>query len=456
MTKATSSNGQEYQIGSAKGNDFVNNAKAGSTMTGGDGSTWTKNHDGSTSITKNGTTYTVGGSSGMGGSSVKNKSGGSSGSSSSGTVRVGYSNGGGEYEIGSERGLGFLNNAVAGSRLTGSDGSEWVKNSDGSTTITKNGQTYTVGGIQNNATSAELEALKQELRQLYSEGGSYAQALKAQQAANNANVQKAVNSLRGQKEDTETSYADLFRQLYLNKMNAQKNIDQRLAAQGKTGGAAESTLLGLDTSYSDALRQGEQSRLGALSDLDRAITDAELTGDVSNAELAAESAKERTNSYADVLQSLLDRYDTQNAQSTAYEREDATNARSYAYNLAMQLLQSGNMASDELLESAGISKTDAQAMVAAVAAQKAANTVRASGNETETVGDDKVLSGAVENGYNSAYFDAAMRSLVTRLAQGDTDSALSGVDSLWGKLSTQQKQTVQQLLSRYGIAYREG
>ena len=46
----------------------------------------------------------------------------------------------------------------------------------------------------------------------------------------------------------------------------------------------------------------------------------------------------------------------------------------------MQLLQSGSMASDELLESAGISKADAQAMVAAVAAQKAA--AKSSGRTT--------------------------------------------------------------------------
>lgn len=80
MAKAISSSGQEYQIGSEKGNDFLNNAKAGSTMTGGDGSTWTKNADGSTSISKNGTTYTVGGSSGS--SSGKTSSGSSSGSRS--------------------------------------------------------------------------------------------------------------------------------------------------------------------------------------------------------------------------------------------------------------------------------------------------------------------------------------------------------------------------------------
>lgn len=300
-------------------------------------------------------------------------SGGSGGGSSGGgsTDIIGYSPGGGEYPVGSERGLSFIKNATAGSKIVGSDGSVWLKNKDGSTTITKNGQTYTIGA-QGNGASEGLEALRRELQRLYGEQGSYAQALAAQQEANRANVQKAVGSLQDQKRDTETSYANMFRQLYLNKMKSQKNIGQQLAAQGKTGGAAESTMLGLDTSYSDALRQGEQGRIGALGDLDRAITDAELTGDIANAELAAANAKERTDSYADVLRDLMDRYDQQNAQNTAYEREDADNARAYAYKTAMQLLQSGSMASDELLESAGISKADAQAMVAAVAAQKAA------------------------------------------------------------------------------------
>lgn len=319
--------------------------------------------------------------SGYAGTSSGGSGGGSGGGSSGGgsTDIIGYSPGGGEYPVGSERGLSFIKNATAGSKIIGSDGSVWLKNKDGSTTITKNGQTYTIGKQGNNA-SEELEALRRELQQLYGEQGSYAQALAAQQEANRANVQKAVGSLQDQKRDTETSYANMFRQLYLNKMKSQKNIGQQLAAQGKTGGAAESTLLGLDTSYSDALRQGEQGRIGALGDLDRAITDAELTGDIANAELAAANAKERTDSYADVLRDLMDRYDQQNAQNTAYEREDADNARAYAYKTAMQLLQSGSMASDELLESAGISKADAQAMVAAVAAQKAA--AKSSGRTT--------------------------------------------------------------------------
>lgn len=49
-----------YTITSNKGLNFVNNAPSGSTMTGGDGSKWTKNPDGSTTIVdKHGVKHTV-------------------------------------------------------------------------------------------------------------------------------------------------------------------------------------------------------------------------------------------------------------------------------------------------------------------------------------------------------------------------------------------------------------
>ena len=49
-----------YTITTNKGTSFVNSAPSGSTMTGGDGSKWTKNKDGSTTIkTKDGTIHTV-------------------------------------------------------------------------------------------------------------------------------------------------------------------------------------------------------------------------------------------------------------------------------------------------------------------------------------------------------------------------------------------------------------
>lgn len=54
-----SASGELYPIGTDKGKDFIENAPAGSTMTGGDGSQWTKLADGSTMITKKGKVYYV-------------------------------------------------------------------------------------------------------------------------------------------------------------------------------------------------------------------------------------------------------------------------------------------------------------------------------------------------------------------------------------------------------------
>lgn len=144
-----SSSGSKYEIGSDKGIDFVNNATAGSTMTGGDGSTWTKNADGTVTIVdKDGISYTVypDGNSGNSGSSS------SGGQKYSGTVWAIRNDGNGDnYKISSSNGLNFLNNEPAGATMRGGDGSYWVKNADGTTSITdKYGIGYTVydrGGI---------------------------------------------------------------------------------------------------------------------------------------------------------------------------------------------------------------------------------------------------------------------------------------------------------------------
>lgn len=58
------------------------------------------------------------------------------------------------------------------------------------------------------------------------------------------------------------------------------------------------------------------------------------------------------------------------------------------------------------------------------------------------------------DGYNDAYFRAAMNSLSTRLQQ-DPELALQGIESMWDKLSDDQKQQVQTLLARFGYQYEE-
>ena len=147
-----SQNGDKYEIGSDKGLDFINNKPAGAQMVGGDGSTWTKNEDGTVTIVdKDGVTYTVYPNGGSGG--TEDSTGGSaSGPKYSGTVFAKRLDGkGDDYKISSANGLNFLNNALAGKRLDGGDGSHWVKNEDGTTSITdKYGIAYKVydqGGI---------------------------------------------------------------------------------------------------------------------------------------------------------------------------------------------------------------------------------------------------------------------------------------------------------------------
>lgn len=100
-------------------------------------------------VDKNQTTYNYGGQydAPPGGDS----SGGSgSGLKYSGTVYA-YAQDGSRYTISSKKGLDFLNYEAAGARMTGGDGTSWLKNYDGTTSITKkDGKVYTVydrGGI---------------------------------------------------------------------------------------------------------------------------------------------------------------------------------------------------------------------------------------------------------------------------------------------------------------------
>ena len=64
-----------------------------------------------------------------------------------------YSADGSTYDISSQKGMDFLQNAPIGATMTGGDGSKWTKNADGTTTITKNGKTWTYGSPAAPATS---------------------------------------------------------------------------------------------------------------------------------------------------------------------------------------------------------------------------------------------------------------------------------------------------------------
>ena len=142
--------------------------------------------------------------------------------------------------------------------------------------------------------SSALNNMVNEYQNLYSGSDSaYRQIAAQQQAAQEAAVRKAVNALESQKASTDAQYSDLFRQLYIDRMRGQKNLNQQLA-------------------------------------------DARLTGDLESANAAASAAREQADAYADTLKYLINRQDKLDAQQEAYAREDAQRAAAYAAQLAKE------------------------------------------------------------------------------------------------------------------------
>lgn len=148
----------------------------------------------------------------------------------------------------------------------------------------------------------------------------YSQIQDQLEAAQKAAVDQAVGQLEGQKYDINQSYDDLYRQLYMDRRRAEKNLPQQLAAMGISGGLTESTALGIQNDYSNALQQGEREKLNTLRGIDQAISDARLTGDIGLAQQAAELAMNQLNTYANAVAAMQaqnnwqQQFDTSNSQ----------------------------------------------------------------------------------------------------------------------------------------------
>lgn len=178
---------------------------------------------------------------------------------------------------------------------------------------------YGTGGISSSG-QIQIDNLYSDLWNQYQQ--MYDELLQQQQAAQQAAVDQAVNDLNGQKTGLDQSYADLYRQLYLDRRRAEKNLPQQMAAMGISGGLTESTALGLQTDYTNALRQGEQQRLSSLSDIDQAIANARLTGDIGMAQTAAQTAMDKLNSYGNVVSAMQNQQNWQN-QFAYQQQQDA-------------------------------------------------------------------------------------------------------------------------------------
>ena len=358
-----SGSGGSYAIGSDKGKNFISSAAAGSTMTGGDGSTWRKNSDGTTTISKGGQTWTYGPSSGgdSSGSSGGSSSGGGA-SGSSGTVRVTLPTG----EVIYSR---YANGHVTDDLPTGS------------IVHTAGGDYRVTGGSAGNYTS-DLVGDQQytDYSILLNNAINYAkQQNEAQLAANLANLRGAYDQSMLEYENTRKGINPTY-QAQRNATAANSDVNwgafnEAAAANGLNTGAAGQAALSRSVTLQNNLNDLNKSEAEELSKIDLEV--AKLTAEYNSA-----IAKAKASGAADLAAALYQQFNNYieqkqteraNAQALQQAQQEAqANAQKDAYDTVLDLITSGIMPTESQLAAAGMTKADAEALYYQVIQQQAA------------------------------------------------------------------------------------
>ena len=116
------------------------------------------------------------------------------------------------------------------------------------------------------------DQLGQQSRDYYDQAAARYQDLydrmqQAQDAEAAAAIERSQAEIQRQQGRLNEEYGQTNRQLYQDYMNARRTLPQRLAAQGMTGGLAESSNVQLESGYGENLGANERARLNALADL---------------------------------------------------------------------------------------------------------------------------------------------------------------------------------------------
>lgn len=343
-----SGSGGSYNIGSDKGKNFVSGAAAGSTMTGGDGSVWKKNNDGTTTITKGGQTWTYGSSGG--GSTYGGSSGGSSyGNSSSGSSdwlkqAQANSNAWHTADAATRKRLqeenqrlytahGYTYNGKTGTWSAPLSAEQQqrknsLNNTDWSTVIggqiasggrwqdvedslnNRNEKILLNGGkldqYSNDATAQNaknyINQMKQVEEQYQAELDRQEQIKQQQQAYYDRMADQINQQYSAMLPGLNQSYDEAARQAYINYRTAQRDLPSQLAAAGISGqGAAESSLVAQNAAYNSAYNQNELARANAIQSVENNRASA-LAG---NSTQAAQSMADLANSLYQQRQSIL-------------------------------------------------------------------------------------------------------------------------------------------------------
>ena len=274
--------------------------------------------------------------------------------------------------VGAERAQQMVQNQIAKNPSVYQNGGGLVAQG-GMTLPGTNGQNGFLAGVESSVVNpyGQYESFEDFLAET-----GYDQYADATQQAIRAAVQQAINGFNQQIETTNDETEQLARQAYINMMMGGKNLDQQLAASGYAGGMADSQRIALQAGYENDLNALERQRVATINELQRAITNAQLTGDMQTAqELASylQQIQGQWNNYVMNQQQMAnDNYwRQQSIDADNFWRQQSIDAESQntAREMALMIIQSGNMPDDETLNAAGISRAQAQALLGTTAAQ---------------------------------------------------------------------------------------
>ena len=133
------------------------------------------------------------------------------------------------------------------------------------------------GGSSQSASDSRAEYLKklQKLaKKIYKQNmaainTTYTGAGNTLQANYDSTTDELSSKYGYQKGNINSDAEDSMRQAYINSMLQKKDLGQRMAAQGLSGGATETTIAGLNNNYSNARNNIDTTRQRSLSDLEQ-------------------------------------------------------------------------------------------------------------------------------------------------------------------------------------------
>ena len=159
----------------------------------------------------------------------------------------------------------------------------------------------------------------------------------AQAASIEAQLSALLNEMDLQKDNTNSAYDDIARQAYINSRQSEMALPQQLAAQGITGGAAESTLLGLAANYENNLYDNEKARQSQLAEIANNELQARLNANTQISDIRANATSAAFDAYLNQMaaQNAYNQWAyevAQNMNNNDWQKQQAE--REWAYNLA--------------------------------------------------------------------------------------------------------------------------